>query len=52
MGVQRVSVLRSAALSVFLTPLLVHTCQIGVKGEKEAVQHARATGHQNFSEYH
>ena len=27
-------------------------CQIGVKGEKEAVEHAKATGHQNFSEYH
>ena len=27
-------------------------CQIGVKGEKEAVEHAKTTGHQNFSEYH
>ena len=27
-------------------------CQIGVKGEKEAVEHAKQTGHQNFSEYH
>lgn len=27
-------------------------CQIGVRGEKEAVEHAKATGHQNFSEYH
>lgn len=26
-------------------------CQIGVKGEKEAVEHARATGHQRFGEY-
>jgi ubiquitin thioesterase OTU1 len=26
-------------------------CQIGLKGEKEAVEHAKATGHQNFSEY-
>mmetsp|Transcript_4602 Transcript_4602/g.12813 ORF Transcript_4602/g.12813 Transcript_4602/m.12813 type:complete len:411 (-) Transcript_4602:78-1310(-) len=28
------------------------TCQIGVKGEKEATEHAKATGHTNFSEYH
>jgi len=27
-------------------------CQIGVKGEKEAVQHAKDTGHQSFQEYH
>lgn len=26
-------------------------CQIGLKGEKEAVMHAKETGHQNFSEY-
>ncbi|XP_062077736.1 OVARIAN TUMOR DOMAIN-containing deubiquitinating enzyme 2 [Humulus lupulus] len=26
-------------------------CQIGVKGQKEAVEHARATGHANFQEY-
>lgn len=26
-------------------------CQIGVVGQKEAVEHARATGHQNFQEY-
>eukprot|EP00879_Flechtneria_rotunda_P011124 GHRR01011621.1.p1 GENE.GHRR01011621.1~~GHRR01011621.1.p1 ORF type:complete len:261 (+),score=91.75 GHRR01011621.1:25-783(+) len=26
-------------------------CQIGLKGEKEAVEHAKATGHQNFAEY-
>ncbi|KAK6946905.1 OTU domain [Dillenia turbinata] len=26
-------------------------CQIGVKGQKEAVEHAQATGHVNFSEY-
>lgn len=26
-------------------------CQIGLKGEKEAVEHAKATGHTNFSEY-
>lgn len=26
-------------------------CQIGLKGEKEAAEHAKATGHQNFSEY-
>jgi len=26
-------------------------CQIGIKGEKEAVEHAKATGHSNFSEY-
>lgn len=25
--------------------------QIGLKGEKEAVEHAKATGHQNFTEY-
>lgn len=25
--------------------------QIGLKGEKEAVEHAKATGHQNFAEY-
>ena len=26
-------------------------CQIGVRGEKEAVEHAKATGHQRFGEY-
>ncbi|GAX79038.1 hypothetical protein CEUSTIGMA_g6478.t1 [Chlamydomonas eustigma] len=26
-------------------------CQIGIKGEKEAVEHAAKTGHTNFSEY-
>eukprot|EP00197_Chlamydomonas_leiostraca_P007834 CAMPEP_0202859510 /NCGR_PEP_ID=MMETSP1391-20130828/1587_1 /ASSEMBLY_ACC=CAM_ASM_000867 /TAXON_ID=1034604 /ORGANISM="Chlamydomonas leiostraca, Strain SAG 11-49" /LENGTH=381 /DNA_ID=CAMNT_0049538545 /DNA_START=147 /DNA_END=1292 /DNA_ORIENTATION=+ len=26
-------------------------CQVGLKGEKEAVEHAKATGHQNFTEY-
>ncbi|BDA47793.1 probable ubiquitin thioesterase OTU1 at C-terminar half [Coccomyxa sp. Obi] len=26
-------------------------CQLGVKGEKEALLHAKATGHQNFGEY-
>ncbi|EFJ40472.1 hypothetical protein VOLCADRAFT_84470 [Volvox carteri f. nagariensis] len=26
-------------------------CQIGLKGEKEAVEHAKATGHTNFAEY-
>jgi ubiquitin thioesterase OTU1 len=26
-------------------------CQLGLKGEKEAVEHAKATGHQNFGEY-
>uniref|UniRef100_A0A7C9CMC8 Ubiquitin thioesterase OTU n=1 Tax=Opuntia streptacantha TaxID=393608 RepID=A0A7C9CMC8_OPUST len=26
-------------------------CQIGVKGQKEAVAHAQATGHANFQEY-
>ncbi|GIL68472.1 hypothetical protein Vafri_21747 [Volvox africanus] len=26
-------------------------CQIGLKGEKEAVEHAKATGHSNFAEY-
>lgn len=26
-------------------------CQQGLKGEKEAVEHAKATGHQNFGEY-
>ncbi|EIE18214.1 OTU-domain-containing protein [Coccomyxa subellipsoidea C-169] len=26
-------------------------CQLGVKGEKEALEHAKATGHQNFGEY-
>jgi hypothetical protein len=26
-------------------------CQIGLKGEKEAVEHAKTTGHQNFAEY-
>jgi ubiquitin thioesterase OTU1 len=27
------------------------TCNTGLKGEKEAVEHAKATGHQNFQEY-
>lgn len=26
-------------------------CQIGVKGQKEAVEHAKATGHTNFQEF-
>ncbi|KAL8531009.1 hypothetical protein ACS0TY_007861 [Phlomoides rotata] len=26
-------------------------CQIGVKGQKEVVEHAEATGHVNFQEY-
>ncbi len=26
-------------------------CQIGVKGEKEAIAHAKATGHANFGEF-
>lgn len=26
-------------------------CQLGLKGEKDAVEHAKSTGHQNFSEY-
>ena len=26
-------------------------CQQGLKGEKEAVEHAKQTGHQNFGEY-
>ena len=26
-------------------------CNCGLKGEKEAVEHAKQTGHQNFSEY-
>jgi ubiquitin thioesterase OTU1 len=26
-------------------------CQAGLKGEKEAVEHARTTGHQNFQEF-
>ena len=26
-------------------------CQKGLKGEKEALEHAKATGHQNFGEY-
>ncbi|GIL92406.1 hypothetical protein Vretimale_6476 [Volvox reticuliferus] len=26
-------------------------CQIGLKGEKEAVEHAKATGHSNFAEF-
>ncbi|KAK1563169.1 hypothetical protein Q3G72_023411 [Acer saccharum] len=26
-------------------------CQIGVVGQKEAVEHAQATGHVNFQEY-
>jgi len=27
------------------------TCRVGLKGEKEAVAHARETGHQSFGEY-
>lgn len=27
-------------------------CKIGVKGESEAVEHAKKTGHTDFSEYH
>ena len=27
------------------------TCYIGLKGEKEAVEHAKTTGHANFQEY-
>ena len=26
-------------------------CQIGIKGEKEAAEHAKATGHNRFAEY-
>jgi len=26
-------------------------CQTGLKGEKEALDHAKTTGHQNFQEY-
>ncbi|KAK9839310.1 hypothetical protein WJX81_006947 [Elliptochloris bilobata] len=26
-------------------------CQVGVRGEKEAMEHAKVTGHSNFSEY-
>jgi ubiquitin thioesterase OTU1 len=26
-------------------------CQIGIKGEREAAEHAKATGHTRFSEY-
>ena len=26
-------------------------CQLGLKGEKEAVEHATKTGHSNFAEY-
>jgi hypothetical protein len=26
-------------------------CQVGIKGEKGALEHAKATGHQNFAEY-
>ncbi|KAJ9505863.1 hypothetical protein QJQ45_027954, partial [Haematococcus lacustris] len=26
-------------------------CQVGLKGEREAVDHAKTTGHQNFTEY-
>lgn len=26
-------------------------CQIGLKGEKEAMEHAKSTGHSNFAEY-
>jgi len=26
-------------------------CQLGVKGEKEAMEHAKASGHQSFGEY-
>lgn len=34
-----------------LTSCRCGVCQIGLKGEKEAVEHAKATGHTNFSEY-
>lgn len=34
-----------------LLPRRCGVCQIGLKGEKEAVEHAKATGHTNFSEY-
>ncbi len=27
------------------------TCKVGLQGEKEAVEHATATGHTNFTEY-
>lgn len=27
------------------------TCLVGLKGEKEAVEHAKSTGHANFQEY-
>lgn len=27
-------------------------CKLGVKGEKEALKHAKETGHQSFQEYH
>lgn len=26
-------------------------CQLGLQGEKEAVEHAKGTGHTNFTEY-
>jgi ubiquitin thioesterase OTU1 len=26
-------------------------CNTGLKGEKEALEHAKKTGHQNFQEY-
>lgn len=31
--------------------LRCNVCQLGLTGEKEAVQHAQASGHQSFSEY-
>lgn len=31
--------------------LLCGVCQIGLVGQKEAIEHARATGHVNFQEY-
>jgi len=31
--------------------LRCNVCQLGLVGEKEAVQHAQATGHDKFSEY-
>eukprot|EP00271_Cylindrocystis_brebissonii_P022927 TRINITY_DN906_c0_g1_i1.p1 TRINITY_DN906_c0_g1~~TRINITY_DN906_c0_g1_i1.p1 ORF type:complete len:211 (+),score=40.56 TRINITY_DN906_c0_g1_i1:129-761(+) len=27
-------------------------CQAGLKGQKEAIEHAKSTGHNNFQEYH
>ena len=36
-------------LSNFTLRCLV--CQIGLKGQKEAIEHAKQTNHNNFSEY-